>query len=161
MSNINDGYEVVATLDEDCSALQLTHFRMLRRALKKFVGKELILTINILKYKRSDAQNRYMWGVVVKYVKHWLKETKGETYTSNQVYTWLRIVLLAEEPVVTIIAGREIIEMTGKRFSAMSTAEFAIAVDTIREKMLAKGLDIPEPQKGKKHNMIHEFLIDE
>lgn len=161
MSNINDGYEVMATLTDDCQFVAITHFRMLRRALQKFIGQDLIITIQILKSKRSDKQNRYMWGVVVPYVRHWLYETKGEKYSREQTYIWLRVKLLQEEPIITEIDGVEVVTMTGKRFSAMNTAEFAEAVDTIRDKMLHRGLDIPEPSQGRhKHNLIHEFLED-
>lgn len=161
MSNINDGFEVMATLTDDCQFVAITHFKMLRRALKPFIGKELLLTIQVLRYKRSDAQNRYMWSVIVPYVRHWLYETQGEKYKPEYVYSWLRVELLGEEPTVVEIAGREVITMTGKKFSAMNTKEFAEAVDTIRAEMLLRGLDIPEPQKGKRHNLISEFLEDD
>ncbi len=162
MSVNNEGYEIVGELTEDSQFIQLTHYKMLKRALKRFIGQELLVTIQVLKSKRSDKQNRYFWSVIVPYVRHWLYETQGVKYKPDYVYAWLRVDLLGEEPTIMDIAGREVIVMTGKRFSQMTTAEFAEAVDTIRAKMAERGIEIPEPSLDRnKHNLVHEFLKDD
>jgi len=162
MANFNDTLEMQGELSKDSSSIFFPHFRIYQRYLKKFAGQELMVKIEILRHKRSDKQNRYMWAVIVPYVQHWLHETEGKRYKRDHVYSWIRISLLEEEPVIVTIQGKEMIEMTGKRFSQMSTKEFGEAVDTIREKMLERGVDIPEPTTDKrKHNFPHEFLEDE
>lgn len=159
MANIADEYELTGMLTEDCQYIHFTHWKVFQRALSKWVGKDLVVTVKVLKYKRSLAQNRYMW-VIVEYVRHWFYDTQGEKLTKDEVYVWLRKKLLGEHPKIVNIAGEEIITMTGKKFSAMSTKEFSDAVDTIRAKMLERGLDIPEPKK-KGNNLIEEFITDD
>lgn len=100
-----------------------------------------------------------MWGVVVKVVQGWLYETQGEKFTNDEVYSWLRLKILEETPKIVNIAGEDIITMTSKRFSAMNTKEFTIAVDTIRERMAERGCIIPEPKK-KGLNLIEDFIDD-
>lgn len=158
---LDETYELTGLLTEDCQYVQFNAWKMYQKTLRKWVGKDILVTIKVLRYKRSDKQNRYMFGVIVPYVRRWLYETQGEKFTPEQVYTWLRVKLLDEHPKITMIAGEEVVTMTGKKFSAMNTAEFAEAVDKIRIQMLERGLDIPEPKRGKaNHNLLEEFLED-
>ena len=161
MSTINESYDLTGQLTENCEHIRLDHFRIFQKTFKKWLGKDILITIRELKYKRSDNQNRFCWGVIIPYVRHWLYETQGVKYAPDYVYTWLRLELLEEAPTVMEIAGREVIVMTGKRFSQMNTAEFATAVDTILNKMAERGCIIPEPSKDKnKHNLLQDFLQD-
>lgn len=148
-------FDIVGTLSDDCSCLEITHHVMLKRIIGGLRGEKLRIRFSKLKMKRSDAQNRYMWGVVVPCVRAWLLETQGVKYTPDEVYTWLRVGLLGYKPEVKEIAGQECIVMTGKRFSEMNTAEFAEATDSILTQMAEKGCVIPEP---KQHNFLHEFV---
>lgn len=161
MSALEDSFEVRGLFTEDAQYIQIQAWQAFRRTFSKWVGKELLVTVKVLRYKRSDSQNRYIHSVVVGHVRHWLFETQGVKYTHDEVYSWLRTNLLGYKPKITVIAGEEVITMTGKRFSAMNTKEFATAIDTIRQEMLERGLDIPEPSKDKrKHNLLEEFLED-
>lgn len=148
-------YEVIGEFTEDTQYLFLPFYKVYRRAFKKFVGTEVRVTITPLVYKRSDAQNRYLWGYIVPAVKDWLYETQGEKYSPDYVYTWLRIELLGEVPKIATIMGTEIVTMVGKRFSQMSVQEFTVAVDTIKAKMSERGLILKDPRKN---NMLHELL---
>lgn len=157
---LEESYEVRGMFTEDTQYIHIDAFKVFQRTFKNWVGKELLVTVRVLRYKRSDSQNRYIWGVIVPMVRQWLYENQGEKYTREEVYTWLRIKLLGEIPKIVSIAGDEVVTMTSKRFSAMNTKEFAEAIDTIRERMLERGLDIPEPSK-KGHNLIEDFIIDD
>ena len=108
--------------------------------------------------KRSDAQNRYMWGVVVPTVRAFLLETEGVKYSPDEVYLWLRVKLLGQSPVIKVVSGIEVVMMEGKRFSEMNTKEFADATDTILKAMAEIGCVIPEPNQ---HNFLHEFIGNE
>ena len=160
MSSLADKFEVLGQLTEDCSYIYIPHYKIYQRELKKWVGKDLSIHLEVLRATRSSRQNRYIHGVICKWVGAWLEETQGEIYSHNEVYTWLRVKLLKEEPIVKTILGTEVIVMTGKRFSEMTTKEFSVAVEVILAKMAKRGCVIPIP-KPKGTNMIHEFLSDD
>lgn len=161
-SDIALEYEVIGEFTEDSQYLWLPFWKAYQRTFKRFIGKELLITIKELKSKRSDKQNRFFWSVIIPYVRQWLYDTQGIKYQPDHVSVWLRTEILGEAPTIIDVAGRECIVMTSKRFSAMNTKEFAEAVDTIRSEMLLRGLDIPEPTTDKsKHNLPHEFLNDD
>lgn len=158
MAGTEKEWDVVGELTDDCQYIKLTHHTMLRRLINGLRGEKLRVRFSKLRMKRSDAQNRYMWGVVVPTVRAFFKETQGIIYTPDEAYTWLRIGLLGQKPEIRDVAGTEVIVMTGKRFSDMNTKEFAEATETILERMAEMGCVVPEP---KQHNFITEFLQDE
>lgn len=145
-------------LSADLSSVELTAYKMFRRALLKWSDKELLITIKPATYKRSAAQNRYYW-VMVKFIQHWFLDTQGLKLNKDEVHIWIHKHLLEETVKVVDIAGEQIVTLTSKKSSAMSTAEFAEMVDAVITKMAAMDCIIPEPQK-KGLNLI-EDLIDE
>lgn len=147
-------YEVIEKV-EDYPVLTIVGAKVLMRIFRVVIDKPLEITFKVFRQQRSSAQNRYMWGVVVPTVRAWLKETQGVSYTPDEVYTWLRVSILGNAPSVREVAGSEVLVMTGKRFSAMNTKEFAEAVDTILNEMAKRGCMVPEPKKS---NFIHEFV---
>jgi hypothetical protein len=155
-------YEMIGQLTEDCQYVYLEHWKMFRRLLTKWVGKDVIITIKELQYKRSEAQNRLIHGLITPYVMRWYYETHGERKTHDEIYTWLRIAILEQRPRITEVAGEQVVTMTGKRFSKMTKKEFAEAVDLIMQRMAERGCYIPEPHKHDKANHFpHEYLKDE
>lgn len=158
------GIEIGAELSADCSTIQLEHGRILRHVLQHWVGQRLIVSIRKFTKRRSDKQNRYMWGVMVTCVRAWMLEKDGHAPSKDAVYVWLRTLvgheLVTEElvwadPATGRKLTKEIITQTGKRFSQMSTKEFAAAVDFLRDYFLPLGCDIPEP-KG--DNLYSDYI---
>ena len=149
-------YELTGELSEDMSII-LTSATSLRRILYHFLGEKLLIKISIFRPKRSDKQNRYMWGVIVPCVRAWLFETQGIKYTKDQAYAWINQEVLGNKPVIVDIMGVEVITLEGKRFSQMSTKEFAEAVDTIIVYFDPKGCRIPLP---KENNLITDHIDD-
>lgn len=147
-------YEVVEQVD-DYPVLTIVGAKVLMRIFRVVINKPLEITFKVFRQQRSSAQNRYMWGVVVPTVRAWLRETEGVKYTPDEVYTWLRVSVLGNKPEIKEVAGSDVVVMTGKRFSAMNTKEFAEAVDTILNKMAEQGCVIPEPRQS---NFIHEYI---
>lgn len=142
----DDVFDLVGELTDEGEFIFLHHYKIYQRRLAGLIGKKLRVQFSILREKRSDGQNRYMWGVIVKYVQQWLKDTQGEDHTPDEVYTWLRVGVLQEKPEITEIMGREIIQMKGKRFSQMSTKEFAEATNIIIDHFAKLDLHIPLPE---------------
>jgi len=158
MSKNEHVYEVTGTLSEDCKSLQLDHAVAMKRVIMWLKGEKLEIKFSKLRNRRSDKQNRYIWGVVVVVIQAWFKESQGEDLTKDQVYTWLRVGLLGHKPVIKEILGEEVIVMEGKHFSAMNTKKFALAIDSIIKQMDEKGCFIPLPKDG---NFITDYVKDE
>jgi hypothetical protein len=150
-------FDVVGELQEDGVTLLLKHGKAFKRLTAKLVGQPLRVRFSVLRKKRSDAQNRYMWGVIVPTVAAWLRETQGEKYDKDDVYYWINGKVLGRQVKIKEIAGEEIAVMQGKRFSQMTTVEFNDAVEQILQYFAEMGLVIPEPRQ---HNFLHEFLED-
>lgn len=151
-------FELSGELTDSCDGIMFDVSRHLWRVLGPLKGKKLLVKFGVLRHKRSDAQNRYIWGVMVPTVQAWFKETTGEVKSKDEVYTWFRVGLLGDKPVITEVMGCEVITMSGKRFSQMNTKEFGEAVDMILQLMAEKGCVIPEPRQ---FNFITEFLTDD
>lgn len=142
--------------------LEIMDAKLMSRVLKQFqeTEKPLEITISIFHRQRSLAQNRWMWGVCVPVVKGWLKETQGENYTKDEVYYYLNGTVLRQKPEIKEILGEEVIVLTGKRFSQMTTTEFSDAVDEIVAYFAERGLEIPMPVPGS-NNLLSDYLKDE
>jgi hypothetical protein len=127
----------------------------IRHLLSFFKGKELDITFSIHEKNRSAAQNRYIHGVVVPIVRTWFEETTGDRHTHDEVYMWLRVSLLKQSPIIKNVGGEQVIIMEGKRFSKMTTKEFAEAIDLIIATMAERDCPIPFPRE---ENHITKFL---
>ena len=155
MPIINKEVQLIGTLSDSLDGVSILHHRMYKNILKHLKGLELEILIRPLKRQRSEAQNRYMWGVVVPIVAQWYLEQEGMKLTKDQVYTFLRTRVLGQTPMVIVIDGMEMIHFTAKRFSQMNTKEFSDAVETILQYYADKGLEIPTPRKD---NFIHDYF---
>ena len=74
----------------------ITDNRMMRnrttilKALKQYVNKDVLLTIQPLKRTRSNQQNRYYWGVIIPLVQSGLEDVTGEMRSKNEVHEFLK-----------------------------------------------------------------------
>lgn len=74
----------------------ITDNRMMRnrttilKALKQYVNKDVLLTIQPLKRNRSNQQNRYYWGVIIPLVQSGLEDVTGEMRSKNEVHEFLK-----------------------------------------------------------------------
>ena len=156
---ISDELTILGSMTPDYN-LEIMDSHKLVRLLKKFLDKPLEITLCTFHRQRTLSQNRYCWGVIVPTVKGWLKETQGETYTKDEVYYYVNAKALGRRVIIKEVAGEEVPILEGKRFSQMTTVEFAEAVDKIVEYFGELGLEILLP-KPKGSNLISEFLDDE
>lgn len=81
-------FDVVGELVEDCSSIKLDHHKPLRRVLSGLVGKKLAISIESLKYQKSLAQLRWIWGVAYIRIASFLKETSGVKYSKEEVHDY-------------------------------------------------------------------------
>lgn len=68
-------------------------------AVKHFEGKDVIVTIERKRNKRSDNQNRYYWGVVVPLVADGIKNTWGDPVSHETAHELLKSQFLFWEKV--------------------------------------------------------------
>jgi hypothetical protein len=97
------------------------------RYIKTLEGKEIFLTVSQWKNTRSNNQNNYYWGVVVKL----LSETTG--YTLQEMHEALKIKFLLKQNIVTINNETEVSLPTMKSTALMNTLEFEDYCKEIRE----------------------------
>ncbi len=89
--------------------------------------------------KRSDPQNRYLWGVcypaIQKHLEGWEPEDIHE-YCLGECFGWERLSGLKRDRVRPL-----------KRSSALSVTEFMDYVEWIQRHMAEKGIYVPDPNE--------------
>jgi hypothetical protein len=153
-------YEDIGVLTEDGSALQLSSPGLWRRFCSHLIGKDLKITFTPYRKIRTQAQNRYIHGVVVPVVQQWKKDTEGKDYTHDTIYTWLRCEIVGDTIEIDEVIGinGDIVQvpvLKGKRFSKMTTKEFADAVNLIVDTLGTMGCFIPLPREN---NLLRDFI---
>lgn len=63
---------------------------LIKQVIKQFEGKDILLKITKKRKTRSNEQNRYYWGVIIKFWQLLLIEEWGEYYTTNQTHEFLK-----------------------------------------------------------------------
>lgn len=149
-------YTFTGKLSPDCKSLEIDFASSIARQL--YPIKDVQLQINITKFHRNRtiAQNNYIWGVVIPTVRAWMREMNGECPSKEGLYAFLRIGVVGQEVVIETIDGVDTPIVSGKRFSEMTTVEFAEAIDKIVLHYANKGLEIQLPQP-KTNNYITDF----
>jgi hypothetical protein len=156
MSRSTEEFTVVAELSPDAQSLVIANSSRAKRLWKHMGGMQLEVTFKKFYKKRSLAQNRWIWGVCVLQVRKWLLETTGVEHSKEAVYTFLRTRVIGNEMWVETIDGQDVIYLSGKRFSQMTTKEFSDCVEIIVAYYAERGLEIMLP-KEKTNNLITDY----
>lgn len=156
----NPDYTVSGKLSPDGRSLEITNAARAVRLWKHLIGVDLEIVFKKYYRKRSLAQNRWIWGVCILDVIQFLYETTGVLHSKEAIYTFLRAAVLGDEPWVETIDGKDVIYLTGKRFSQMTTAEFSRAVEKIVAYYAERGLEIRLP-KPKTNNLITDYVEEQ
>lgn len=78
---------------------KLTNSEQLKNNLDLFEGKVIEMHLKEYKHQRSNEQNRYYWGVIVKSWQEILKQEWGEYRSLNEVHEFLKQNLNYEEKI--------------------------------------------------------------
>ena len=148
-------YDLEGQLVEDCTCLTLKFGSSLRRVLAHLVGKELLISVKPLEYKRSDAQNRYYWGVVIPMVRSWHKNLQGETITPDECHAYILNKVLEVKPVFKTVLGDEVMYFNYKTTSKMNTKEFNDFKEKVQKFFGELGCEIPDPRGN---NMLSDHI---
>jgi len=77
------------------------------KAFEQFEGREITITIEKKRRKRSNNQNSYLWGCVYPLVKMQFYETCGEVFTIEEVHEIMKMkfnsIVLANEETGEVI----------------------------------------------------------
>lgn len=157
-----DEFTFKGLFSKDFTAIELEGSGLFRRALYYWEGVELEVRVRKLSRKRSDAQNRYWWGVLIQAVVKYAKERRGETITPQEAHLWVVTKILKSKVEVLHIMDCDVISIKTKSTSEMTTTEFSNAVDEVR-------LYFDNPELGDenpnwpiplptKFNLYHDFV---
>ena len=115
--------------------------------LRHFEGKRFRMILTNDK-KRSNEQNKYWWGVLIKGIGDWLRES-GNDVTDEDVHEFIKMKYLGKKEVV--INGK-----TFERYRStaeLTTLEFSDLKEKIQRDFAQRGLIIKDPNQT-------EFLED-
>lgn len=103
-------------------------------------GKAWNVEVKEAKSRRSDRQNRYLWGVCYPAIKEHLQGWESEDiheYCLGECFGWERMEGLSRPRMKPM-----------KRSSKLSTTEFADYVAWIQRDMAQRGIYVPDPNEG-------------
>lgn len=129
--------------------LQPVFFKRVAKTHWKSTDKEKLLEVEVgpARKGRSNKQNRYYWGCVIREVQLHIKETQGILVTKDWVHAYHMQTVFEFTPVVKTVLGEEVIYFDEKRLSACSTVEFEERMELLRQYWAERGCDIPEPNE--------------
>ena len=88
---------------------------------KAFAGKEIEVTIEKRRTKRSTPLNAYYWGVVIEHIRHGLEDVSGDRYTPEQVHEAMKHRFLRQQ--VVDGDGQIVVDVAGSS-AALTNGEF-------------------------------------
>jgi hypothetical protein len=102
-------------------------------------GRAWSIEVKELRPKRSDAQNRYLWGIcypaIMKHLEGWEAQDVHD-YCLGECFGWEKIEGLGRARLRPL-----------KRSSGLSVTEFMDYVDWIQRNMAQKGIYVPAPNE--------------
>ena len=118
---------------------------LILEAINSYDGKDLLITFEKIKKKRSNQQNAYYWGIVIVIIKSALKST-GNNLSENDVHDLLRLKFLKETILIKEETG-EVIERV-KSTTELTTSQFMDYIAEIQQ-FAAEYFDviIPDPNE--------------
>lgn len=109
--------------------------------MKALPGKRLKVTVEEAKKRRSDDQNRYLWGCVYPTI---LKSGQLEGWTAEDLHEFFLGEVFGWETVTGF--GRKRMRPI-RRSSGLSTTEFSDFVSRIQQRMAEVGVYVPDPNE--------------
>jgi hypothetical protein len=115
-------------------------------AINSFEGKDVLITLEKPKKKRSNPQNAFYYGVVIPIVQNALRDA-GYVMTNEATHDLIKLKFL-KEVILTNEETGEVVERV-KSTTELSTSQFMDFVAEIRQFTNEYfGVDIPEPNEN-------------
>ena len=103
--------------------------KKLNEAFRAFEGKDVIVTIEKRKSKRSEQSNKYYFGCVIMDEIACIKENWGEIWSKDDMHAFNKIYFFGEEKVIE--ATGEIIKVP--KPSVTTQSDFSEAIEKIKQ----------------------------
>jgi hypothetical protein len=114
-------------------------------AIKSFNGSDVVITIDKVKKKRSNQQNRFYWSCLVTLMQQGAKDTWGESWSIDKAHKHLSKLFVFHES-VNQKTGE--ITQTPKSTTELTTTDWEVYVTEIRIYLLENfDIDAPEPNQ--------------
>ena len=110
-------------------------------AIKSFNGSDVVLTIDKVKKKRSNNQNRFYWGCLIPLMQKGAKDMWGESWSIDKAHKHLSKLFVFHES-VNVKTG--LITQTPKSTTELTTTDWEVYVTEIRIYLL-ENFDIEAP----------------
>jgi len=119
------------------------HRKLIADCLQSFEGKEITITFEKIKNKRSNQQNSYYWGVVIECLRNGLYEATGEYMTANDIHYSIILPKFAPE---NEIVNKNTGEIITKKItsSGMTKEQFSEFIEKI-SKFASEWLNVEIP----------------
>lgn len=114
---------------------------------RAFEGKEVNITINEYREKRSNAQNNWYYGVAIPIIQQFILETQGEKYSKEDINQFHLNTVVRPAMEVKPIFNMPCTIFKIKRTSDMSKTEFMDFKDKIQQYWLEYDVYIPDPNE--------------
>lgn len=92
-------------------------------------GKEVILTIERKRNKRSNPQNRYYWSCIIPIIRQGMYDTQGEVFTPEEAHEFLKVNFNSRQLVNE--NGGDVLSLPVST-TRLSTIEFEEYLDRVR-----------------------------
>ena len=117
-------------------------------------GKNVVINIKKHKKSRSDAQNRWYWGVALKKITQDLYNIQGELFTKEEIHAYHKSVITSSKFSTLNVLGTEIMVFNDISTKSMNTIQFNDFKQSIQAHWASKGIDIPDPNEENFMNQI-------
>jgi hypothetical protein len=119
-------------------------------------GKDVVIDIKKHKKNRSNAQNRWYWGIALKKITQDLYNIQGELFTKEEIHAYHKSVVIASKFNTLNVLGKEILIFNDVSTKSMNTIQFNDFKQTIQNHWAVRNIDIPDPNE---ENFINQIGI--
>ena len=103
--------------------------KKLNEAFKSFEGKDVIVTIQKRKSKRSEQQNKYYWSCVIEDERACIREHWGDIFSKDDMHSFNKVYFFGEEKVIE--ATGDIVRVP--KSSITTKSDFSEAIEKIKQ----------------------------
>jgi len=106
---------------------------------------EKVWSVEIKEYKknRSQEQNAYYWGAVLPTIQAYIRDSRGENYSTDDIHEWYRDEFLPKRTIV--IKG--VTKVTRPSTAKLNTKKFADYLELVMHHCAENGIVIPPAQE--------------
>lgn len=117
-------------------------------------GRDVVINIKKHKKNRSNAQNRWYWGVALKKITEDLYNIQGELFTKEEIHAYHKAVVTSSKFNTLNVLGHEVIVFNDISTKSMNTIQFNNFKQSIQNHWAIRNIDIPDPQEENFMNQI-------